>query len=450
MSAAERPSETATADRAELEPGLPPARRLRTFDSLLDVPAFRWYLVSMLGNWSAMQMQNVVRGYLAYEITGSFAALGGVALANSVPRLALALSGGVIADRANRRYVMQMGQFVSFLLTAWIAGMLFAGLLTLNHLLIAAFLQGIAMSFTMPARQAMIPEIVGMERLTNAIGLNATGMNSTRLLAPAIAGGLVALIGSSWVYALMAGLFLLAVLAMFRVPSRPVAPPVPGGTPIETPSTGRARRGRTGARGGIRDIAEAFRYLRQQRILGMLLGVHLFVVLFTMPYQRLLPGFVAEVLATNENESAFLLGLLLTFTGAGALVGSLAVASLPDRRRGRLLIGSIVVFATALLAFAWSENVWVSAVIVVILGVGQAGRQSLSQILIQTHVDDAYRGRISSIMMMEMGLESFSTFAISLIAVAFGAQWSFAFVAVALLIVATVVTVFLPTYRRLD
>ena len=74
----------------------PPRRRLRTFDSLIDVPTFRWYLFSMIGNWSALQMQQVVRGFLAYQITGSFAALGGVALANSVPRLVLALSGGVI------------------------------------------------------------------------------------------------------------------------------------------------------------------------------------------------------------------------------------------------------------------------------------------------------------------------------------------------------------------
>ncbi len=411
-------------------------------------------MLSMLGNWSAMQMQQVVRGYLAYQITGSFAALGGVALANSIPRLVFALSGGVVADRASRRYVMQAGQFASFLLTAWVAVMLFTGLLTFNHLVIAAFLQGVSMAFTMPARQAMIPSIVGFERLTNAIGLNATGMNSTRLLAPALAGGLIALVGASWVYALMAALYLLAVLAMFRVPLNPVAPPSPGGVPAEVappvaPPVA-PRSGHGGGRGGLRDIAEAFRYLRHQRILAMLLLVHLFVVLFSMPYQRLLPGFVAEVLAADDSESAFLLGLLLAFTGVGALLGSLVVASLPDRKRGRLLIWSIVLFAVALLAFAWSENVWLSLGIVVVLGVGQAGRQSLSQILIQTHVDDAYRGRISSIMMMEMGLESFGTFAIALVAVALGAQWAFALVALGLLVVALVVTLFLPSYRRLD
>lgn len=443
MPAVEDPRTTA---EPEVEPGLPHTRRFRTFDTIIDVPAFRWYMLSMLGNWSGMQMQNFARGYLAYQITGSFAALGGVALANSIPRLLLALTGGVVADRASRRYVMQAGQFASFAITAWIAVMLFTDLLTFNHLLIAAVLQGVAMAFTMPARQAMIPQLVGAERLTNAIGLNATGMNGTRLLMPALAGVLVAIVGTSWVYALMAALFLFAFVAMFRVPKEPVAPPSASGVAVAA----RASRSGGGARGGMSDIVEAFRYLRHQRVLAMLLGVHLFVVLFTMPYQRLLPGFVDEVLASNEDESAFILGLLLAFTGAGALIGSLVIASLPDRRRGLLLVASMSLFAVALLAFAWSTNVWLSVGIVVVLGFGQAGRQSLNQILIQTHVDDAYRGRISSIMMMEMGLESFGTFAIALVAVAFGGEWSFTLVALGLLVVAAVIMLFLPAYRRLE
>lgn len=443
MSADPRPSPPPA-----VESGLTSARRLRTLDSILDVPAFRWYLLSMLGNWSAMQMQQVVRGYLAYDMTGSYAALGAVALANSVPRLLLALSGGVIADRASRRYVMQAGQAFSALLTAAVAVLLFADLLTVTHLIITAALQGVSMSFTMPARQAMIPEIVGPERLTNAIGLNASGMNTMRLLAPALAGVLLAVVGGAWVYTLMAALYVAAVVAMFRVPTKPVAPPMHDGAPRMEAAPRPVRTG--SSRGGLRDIGEAFAYLRHQPVLTMLLVVHLFVVLFSMPYQRLLPGFVADVLANNDAEAAWKFGVLLTFTGLGALMGSLFVASLPNRRRGRLLIASIALFAVALLAFAASVNFWLSIGIVIVLGIGQAGRQSLSQILIQTHVEDAYRGRISSIMMMEMGLESFGTFAIALIAVAFGIQWAFGFVALALLAVAVVVALLLPSYRRLE
>jgi len=414
-----------------------PARRLRTFDSLLAVPALRWYLLSMLAHWSAMQMQQVVRGYLAYQLTGSFAALGAVALANSLPRLILALFGGVVADRASRRTTLQMGQAFGALLTGALAVLLFADLLRLEHLVLAALLHGVAHSFIQPARQAMIPGIVGPDRLTNAIGLNASAMNAVRLAAPALGGFLLAGFGAAWVYTLMAALYGLAVLAMFRVP-------------IEAPmGRGMAPHRRAG-RTALREIAEVFAYLRGQRTLVMLLVVHLFVVLFSMPFQRLLPGFVAEVLASNAEETAWRLGLLLACVGFGALASSLVVASLPDRRRGRLLLGSVGTFGLALLAFAASRSFWLSSGVAVILGMGQAGRQALSSILIQTHVADEFRGRVSSIMMMEMGLESLGTFGIALIATALGIQSTLAGVAGALVLVAVAVLVLVPGYRRLE
>lgn len=420
-------------------------RRFRTFDAMIEVPAFRWYLLSMMGNWSGMQMQQVVRGLLAYEITGSFAALGGVALANALPRLLLALVGGVLADRASRRVVLQVGQAVSATITAAMAALLFTDQLRIEHLYIAAVLQGVAMAFSMPARQAMIPDIVGEARLTNAIGLNASGMNTMRLLAPATAGFVVAFVGYGWAYVLMAALFSLAVLGMFRVPTgRAASESTPGNAPAA-----RGRRG-AGTRGGMKDMVEGFRYLGRNPILRMLLIVHLFVVVLTLTFQRLAPGFVSEVLAEDESQAAWRVGVILTVMGGGALLGSLVIASLPSRGRGRLLIGSIAIFGITLLGFAISESFWVSIGIVFILGIGQAGRQSLSQILIQSHTENEYRGRISSIMMMEMGLESFGTFAIALVAAAFGAQIAFGGVGIALLLLALVVTLTLPAYRRLQ
>ena len=420
-----------------------PPRRFRTFDSLIEVPAFRWYMLSMMGNWSGMQMQQVVRGLLAYEITNSFTALGGVALSNAIPRLFLALAGGVLADRASRRVVLQVGQTVSALLTASIAVLIFTDQIRIEHLYITAALQGVGMSFSMPARQAMIPDIVGDARMTNAIGLNASGMNSMRLFAPATAGLLIAFLGFGWAYVLMTILFSMAVIGMFKVPSSGAAAPAsaaPG-----------ARTGRgAGTRGGFTSMVEGFRYLGRNPTLRMLLIVHLFVVVLILTFQRLAPGFVNEVLAEDADQAAWRLGVILTVMGGGALVGSLTIASLPSRGRGKMMLWSIAVFGIALIAFAASQNFWVSLPIAFLLGIGQSGRQSLSQILIQTHTENEYRGRISSIMMMEMGLESFGTFAIALVAAAFGAQVAFGTVGFALILVAVVVALSLPTYRRLD
>ncbi len=146
----------------------------------------------MTGNWSAMQMQQVARSYRAYQITGSFAALGLVELANTWPRLFLSLYGGVVADRASRRVIIQIGQGFNSLNAGVIATLLFTGRLEFWHLIMMSFFQGILNSFVLPARQAMIPEIVGPQRLMNAFALNVFIMNVMRLGAPAIAGAIIA------------------------------------------------------------------------------------------------------------------------------------------------------------------------------------------------------------------------------------------------------------------
>ncbi|MCC7172820.1 MAG: MFS transporter, partial [Planctomycetes bacterium] len=101
---------------------------------------------------------------------------------------------------------------------AVLSALLFADLLQFEHLVVAAILQGIANSFALPARQAMIPEIVGSERLTNALALNVSLMSTLRLGAPTLAGFLIAIVGASWVFALMCGLYLFSTAMLFKVP----------------------------------------------------------------------------------------------------------------------------------------------------------------------------------------------------------------------------------------
>ncbi|MCC6236095.1 MAG: MFS transporter [Dehalococcoidia bacterium] len=410
-------------------------RRIRTFESLIEVPALRWYLLSMAGNWSAMQMQQLTRGFLAFQLTGSYAALGGIELAAATPRIFLALTGGVVADRANRRLLLQVGQLVQAGLAAVLSTLLFLEVLRFEHLVIGAVVQGISNSFVMPSRQAMIPEIVGPARLMNAIGLNTFTMSTTRLMAPALAGVMIAAFGAQWVFATMTVLYFLAVVAMSRVPA------------IRATRT-RPQAGGAGG-GALRDVSDALRYLRAQRVLLLLLGMHMFITILVMPYQRLLPGFVAEVLSTDIDQAARRQGLLLTLTAVGALIGSLTVASLPNGFRGKLLLGSMALFGSALLVFSQLSLFWVNAAVVVVLGVGQAGRQSLQTILIQTHVSNEYRGRISSIQLLEDGIESIGIFAIAVAAGIFGVQVALAGVAVALIALAAGLWVFAPTYRNL-
>ncbi len=280
----------------------------------------------MLGQMASLNMQNLVRGFLAFELTGSFAALGTVFLVNAVPGIGLALVGGALADRASqKRTVVQVGQVFSAANALAVGALLAVDLLRFEHLLVAGFIQGALNALSMPARQSMLPEVVGLDRLMNAVAINAAGRESVRLLAPAAGGYLIALLGPHWVYFLMAGTYMAAVAFLTRVPladepHKSTRPPASLG-------------------GGAREIGEGLRYLVRDPVLAPVLAANTVFAMLSMPYQFLLPGFVADVLNGGPEE----LGLLLSLTGLGSLVGAVAIASMSPRRRGlRFLLSSIV------------------------------------------------------------------------------------------------------------
>jgi MFS family permease len=451
---AERGADTAVASADGIVTPPPSERRLKTFDSLIDVPAFRWYLLSMASYWSALQMQQVARGYLTYQITGSYAALGLVELANTVPRIFLALYGGVLADRASRRIIIQVGQVVAFLNAAVIAALLFTDQLVFWHLIASAVVHGTLNSFSLPARQAMIPEIVGPNRLMNAFALNVFVSNIMRLGAPVLAGGIIAammtrsdgdvFLSVGTVFAIMAVLNVIAVILLLPVPVTNAATRASrsGVAVAERPTRGKDRL-------GLGDIKEAFVYLRGEHIILWLMVIHSSTAMLSFPYQRMMPGFVEDILSSSPEQTAVLMGLLLTMTAIGALVGSLIIASLPDRNRGKLLIISLAIFGGTLMAFSASTVLVVSAAIALALGVGQSMRQAVATILIQSRLEDAYRGRVSSIMLLDDGLESLGVFGIALLADVVGVQLALGSVGLFLLLYGGVLWATKPI-RQLD
>jgi ENTS family enterobactin (siderophore) exporter len=189
----------------------------------------------------------------------------------------------------------------------------------------------------------------------------------------------------------------------------------------------------------MRDIVDGIRYVRASNILLALMVLQLVGAMLALPYQRLLPGFVSRVLADgNADRTAVLLGFLLTFTAVGSLVGSLLIASLPSRRRGKLMIYSLVIFGLGLFAFAASEVFWLTATIAIFVGFGQSGRMSLLNVLVQDNTRDEYRGRVSSVLMLDDGLESLGVLGIAFLADLIGPQLALTGVGFGLLMLAIV------------
>jgi MFS family permease len=458
VGAAARAAGTAVANRAIESPrpfgddghdGRPSGGRAfasNMFDSLAH-RGFRWFFLAMMGQMASMNMQMLVRGYLVYELTGSYADLGVVSLASAAPMILLSLHGGVLADKArSKKIVVMTGQFLSAMNALAIAMLIVFGALSYDALLVAAVVQGVIQALMMPSRQAMIPEVVGMRRLMNAVALNSAGMNSMRLLAPAVGGFLLAIFSPSWVYFVMTGGYLWATVFLVKVPTQPdpaFYEEHDGSAPGRRRSHGHGHGGDGGAQGG--GLLEGLRYIAKEPTLRLILGVNILLILTSMPYVFLLPGFVASVLHEGPDK----LGILLSLTGAGSLVGSLVIAGLPARHRGMLFLLTSLFQGLMLTVFSVSTWFWLTAPVMALMGIGQAGRQSFSNVLVQAYTDDEHRGRVMSVYMWQFGLTSLGTFVVGVLASLIGAQWALGGTSVAMVLLALAVLVGSPRMRQL-
>ncbi|MFC2012304.1 MFS transporter [Chloroflexota bacterium] len=406
-----------------------PARR--TFRSLTN-PVFRLYFFGTLCSMGSMNMQMIARSLLIWRLTESGTILGLMFLAHAGPTLALSLFGGVIADRLQKKYVMIIGQSCSAIISFGIAICLTTGYLSTEIagswwvLVVASVFQGIIMALMMPSRQAYVPEIVGGEELMNAIALNSMGMNLLRLFAPAAAGFLIDAVGFEAVYYVTTGTYVLSVVFITFLP-------LTSKTPVRRVSA-------------IANIKEGIKYLRGETTILFVLGFSLIIAVLSMPFQMLMPVFTETVFDVGARGY----GVLMSVSGAGAMAGSLVLASLPNKKRGLMLLVSGVFLGVALMAFSFSEIWALSIFLVIFVGIGQQGHMTLSMTLIQYYVEDEYRGRVMSIMMMQFGLVSFGAFIGGMLTDAFGIQWAIGGFAMVLSLLSVLALLFIKRIRNLD
>ena len=388
------------------------ALRTRTFASFSE-PAFAWFFVSTLGQMYAAIGQIFVRSFLVFELTGSYAALGLVAIAGAVPQFLFGPYGGVIADRFPKKTVTQLFQFVGLMNTLVIGFLATFDLLVYWHLVVSAIFQGLLVAMMVPARQAMVSEIVSRERIMNGVALNTAAMNMMQFGAPVIGGVLLATAGAGVTFFVMSGCYLVALVTMLPIPSTPA----------------QASGGRGGLREALGDIGDGFRYMARRRTLRAILLLSFGVSMLGMPFQQLLPGFVQDVF---EADSA-LASTFLAVSAIGAFLAALLIASLRSRGRGVLLLVMGAAVGVGTLAIAISPWIWISLPMMLLLGIGQAGRMTMSSALIQEQAEPAYRGRAMSVLMMQFSLMQAGAFSLGIAAELVGIRLAVAVTAVALL-----------------
>ncbi|MBA3720199.1 MAG: MFS transporter [Nocardioidaceae bacterium] len=378
----------------------------RTFRALA-IRNYRMYamgaLVSNTGTW----MQRVGQDWLVLQLTaGSGAALGITTGLQFLPMLLLSPLAGVVADRFPKRRVLLATQ-LSMAVPAGLLGLLaVTGLAQTWHVYVLALLFGVGTAFDAPARQSFVVEMVGRDDLTNAVGLNSASFNLARVVGPALAGGLIALLGSDaeatgWVILLNALSYLAVIASLRALDARRLRPATP------------ARRGP----GAIRD---GLRYVRGRPDLMMVLTIVFAVGTFGLNFQL-----TTALMATQVfNEGAAAYGLLGSFMAVGSLVGALFAAR-RARPRGRLVVGAAVAFCLAEIVAGLMPTYLTFALWLPVVGAAALTVITAANATMQLAVAPEMRGRVASLyMMIFMGGTPLGAPVIGWVGEQFGARWT--------------------------
>ena len=390
---------------------------------------FRWMWGGSFISFTAMMMQMITRGWLVLRLADdSPLALALVMMSFSLPSTLVSLIGGALADRISKKRLIIMSQAGNAGLTLMLGVLDLTGVVAFWHLLAIGVANGSMMALSMPSRQAILSDIVPEDGLMNAISLNNSAMNMTRIIGPALAGFLILVVGTSGVFFLVAGLYLFAAASMTMVKAGS-APPTA------------SRKGMAG------DIKAGFAYAASDRAMLGVITLMLLSSLFGFSYFALMPAWAREVLDVQSDG----LGILMTIMGVGALVGTLGLSALPNiKRRGLVLLASCLIWGVALAGFSQVTSYGVAVPFLLVIGMVGAVFMSLNMTMMQVLAPPEMRGRIMAIGMMTFGLMAISAVPFGVLAEARGSTADALFVSGVLLALSTLVFwVAYPAFRRL-
>ena len=389
---------------------------------------FRWLYASNIIFFLAMNGQFIVRSILAYDLTGSKVALGMINLVVAIPMLFVSPFGGVLADRMEKRRLIMIGQGILILNETLILVLLLTGRLEFWHLLAVVFVMGCVFPFIMPARQAIVVNIVGRQGLGNAMALQMGGMNAARIVGPVLAGALVATAGVKWVYVIAVGMYVVAFLSMSRIDR---SPPAEG----------------AGQRSVISELKGGFTYVAKDPPVRALLILGIIPMLLAMPFQGLLVVFTTDVWKVGDGG----LGVLHAVAGTGGIIGSFFVAWRSESpRRLRIMMSSLFAFAGTLFLFAISPWFLLALPLVLIADIFVSIFSTMNNTVVQLLIPDEVRGRVMALMMMTFGLTPLGTLPVSIVAQAFGAPAAVASAAVVTVLLSLLVFFLSRSIRDLD
>ncbi|MEY4640553.1 MAG: hypothetical protein RLZZ227_547 [Pseudomonadota bacterium] len=389
--------------------------------------SFRWLIGGLLSFFMSMQAQHLLRSLLAWQLTESELAMAYVNVAVAVPMFFGSLVAGALIDRMERRRLIVIAQVLIMANESAVLVLMLLGVLQFWHLLCVSVVLGILYPFVMPTRTAMIYGLVGRDKLGNAMALQAATLNIGRIVGPALAGALIPFSSLELVYAGTLVLNVLSTLTMLKLPR----------------SLPEQRSGKSLAK----DISYSFVYVAQHRDIMLCLLFGILPLMLAYPVISLMVVFAEDIWQVGEAG----LGQLMAMLGAGGIAGAMIVARMGDHnRRGRLMVYAAILFAVMLALFSISP--WFSVALLLLLGANMFSNitMTLNATIVQLLAHDEVRGRMSSLVMVSMGLTPLGVLPIAFAAERYGIDHTMFAGCIVLLAIVLLMYYASPTLRHLD
>ena len=379
-------------------------RRNNPFRVLGEHRNFRlfWFgqTLSLIGTW----MQVMAQGWMALELTNNAARVTAVTAIGSLPILLLSLHAGVLVDRADKLKIVKIAQTMMLLEALALWYFTWTGTLTYPLLLALAFANGLFSAVEIPARQAMMIDLVGRDDLRSAIALNSSGFNLARIVGPGIGAFVIATFGIAWCFFANSLSYFAVLVGLFMIRLPPWLSTARTSSPFE-------------------GIKEGLRYIVRSREMFAIMQLVTVFSIFGTPYLTLMPVVARDQLGLGPDGY----GLLLACVGIGGLSGALFLAAVAQRvRRGRLLVYSSIGFSLLLMMFAVVRSPAVAYGLLLFTGFTMIFNGALSNGMMQSLVPDVLRGRLMavySLVVVGVG-QVVGAFVAGAVARAIGVSWA--------------------------
>lgn len=411
----------------------PPTARRRAMFRALSHRNFRLFwmgaFLSNVGTW----MQAVAQGWLVLQLTNSAFWLGLDAFMATAPGFVFTLVGGVFADLIDRRRLLLYTQVVAGIAALGLAALVATGAINRWMVLGFSFVTGCCMALASPSYLAMTYDLVGREDLTNAIALNSTQFQLSRVVGPALAGVAFRTLGLAGCFFANGVSFIAVIAALWMVRTEGRA----------TPAAHSVRD----RRALWRDLIEGFRYVRNRPRVSALLILSAVNSLFGAPYFSMVPIYARDIFHLGETGLAVMMGT----AGVGAFLAALLVAYLGDfRRKGWFVLGGSVLFGLSIMGFALSSTLTLSLSFLFSLGFAVVVSVAITNTLLQKLVTDRMRGRIMSMFLLSfIGTVPIGNIIAGTASNEFGPQYTLAIGGLVVTVIATGVAIFNKRLREL-